>query len=77
MGLTIQQNQAVTREYHGPYQKAAKEEKQALLGRFIRLAGCHRKYAVRLLNARPAREILATVDGEPVKLKPEKSGPLS
>jgi hypothetical protein len=75
MGLTMQQKQAVTREYRPRYQKAAKKEKQTLLDEFTRLTGYHRKSAVRLLNARPARNVLVTLDGKPVKLKPEKKRP--
>jgi hypothetical protein len=75
MGLTMQQKQAVTREYKPRYQKAAKKEKQTLLDEFTRLAGCHRKSAVRLLNARPVREALVALDGKPVKLRPEKKRP--
>jgi hypothetical protein len=75
MGLNMKEKQAVTREYRPRYLKAAKKEKQALPGEFTRLAGYHRKSAVRLLNARPARETLVTVDGKPVKLKPERKRP--
>jgi hypothetical protein len=71
----MRQKKAVTREYRPRCQKAAKKEKQALLDEFTRLTGCHRKSAVRLLNARPVREVLVTVDGKPVKLKPEKKRP--
>jgi hypothetical protein len=75
MGLNMHQKQAVTREYRPRYQKASKKEKQALLDEFTRLTGYHRKSAARLLNARPLREALVTLDGKPVKLKPEKNGP--
>jgi hypothetical protein len=72
MGLTMQQKQAVTREYQPRYQKATKKEKRTLPDEFTRLTGYHRKSAVRLLNARPARKVLITLDGKPVKLMPEK-----
>jgi hypothetical protein len=75
MGLNMHQKQAVTREYRPRYQKASKKEKQALLDEFTRLTGYHRKSPVRLLNARPLREALVTLDGKPVKLKPEKKRP--
>jgi hypothetical protein len=75
MGLNMQQKQAVTREYRPRYQQAAKKEKRTLLDEFTRLTGYQRKSAVRLLNARPVREVLVTVDGKPVNLKPEKKRP--
>jgi hypothetical protein len=75
MGLNMKERQAVTREYKGRYQKAAKKEKQALLDEFTRLTGYHRKSAVRLLNVRPAKTVLVYTDGEAVKLKPEKKRP--
>jgi hypothetical protein len=46
-----------------------------LLDQFIQFTGCHRKSTVRLLNAMPVREVLVTVDGKPVKLKPKKKRP--
>jgi hypothetical protein len=75
MGLNMKEKQAVTREYKTRYQKAAKKEKRTLLDEFTRLTGCHRKSAIRLFSARPVREVLVTVDGKPVKLKPQKKRP--
>jgi hypothetical protein len=75
MGLNMKEKQAVTREYKTRYQKASKKEKPAILAEFTRLAGYHRKSAVRLLNVKPVREALAYADGEAVKLKPEKKRP--
>ncbi|MDR2042128.1 MAG: DDE-type integrase/transposase/recombinase [Tannerella sp.] len=71
----MQQKQAVTREYRPRYQKASKKEKQSLLDEFTRLTGYHRKSAVRLLTAKPVREVLVSLDGKPVKLKPQKKRP--
>ena len=53
MGLTMQERQAVTREYKPRYQKATKKSKQILLDEFVRLTAYHRKSAVRLLTAKP------------------------
>jgi hypothetical protein len=75
MGLNMKEKQAVPREYRPRYQKAAKKEKRTLLDEFTRLTGYYRKSAVRLLNASPVREVPITVDGKPVKLKPEKKRP--
>jgi hypothetical protein len=71
----MKEKQAVTKEYKSRYQKAAKKEKQTLLDEFTRLTGCHRKSAVRLLSAKPAKTRLVYVDGKAVKLKPEKKRP--
>jgi hypothetical protein len=69
MGVTMQEQQAVTREYKPRYQEATKKSKQALLDEFTRLTGCHRTSAVRLLAA------LVYSNGRPVKLKPEQKRP--
>jgi hypothetical protein len=71
----MKEKQAATREYRSRYQKAAKKEKRALPDEFARLTGRRRKSAIRLLSAGPVREVLVTVDGKPVKLKPEKKRP--
>jgi hypothetical protein len=66
----------VTREYKALYLKAAtKQEKSALLGKFIELTHYHRKSAVRLLAAKPAGEVVVYRKGEAVKFKPEKKRP--
>jgi hypothetical protein len=57
------------------YQKTAKKEQKGLPDDFTRLTGYHRKSAVRLLNAKPVREVLAHGDGKPVTLKPAKRRP--
>ena len=75
MGLSMKEKQAVTREYKPRYQKASKKEKKALLDEFIRLTGYHRKSAVRLLNAKPVKQVFLYVDGKPIKIKPEKKRP--
>ena len=72
MGLNMKEKQAVTREYLPRYLKATKKEKTALLDQFTMLTGCHRKSAVRLLNAKSIKQVLLYVDGKPVKIKPEK-----
>ncbi|MDR0709958.1 MAG: DDE-type integrase/transposase/recombinase [Spirochaetaceae bacterium] len=71
----MKEKQAVTREYRPRYQKATKEEKRALLDEFTQLTGYHRKSAVRLLRDKPVRELLIYLDGEAIKLKPEKKRP--
>jgi len=75
MGLTMKEKKAVTREYKPRYQKAQKKDKKTLLDEFIRLTGYHRKSAVRLLNAKPVKQVMAYIDGKPVKIKPEKRRP--
>ena len=75
MGLNMKEKQAVTREYLPRYLKATKKEKTALLDQFTMLTGCHRKSAVRLLNAKSIKQVLLYVDGKPVKIKPEKKRP--
>jgi hypothetical protein len=75
MGLNMKERQAVTKEYKGRYQKATKKEKRALLDEFTQLTGYHRKSAVRLLSARPAKTILIYENGKAVKFKPEKKWP--
>ena len=75
MGLNMKEKQAVTREYIPRYQKASKKEKKALLDEFTMLTGYHRKSAVRLLGARPVKQVIACIDGKPVIIKPEKRRP--
>ena len=72
MGLTMKEKQAVTREYKPRYQKATKNEKKMLLDEFVRLTGYHRKSAVRLLHAKPVKQIMLYKNGKALKLKPEK-----
>jgi hypothetical protein len=75
MGLNMNEKKAVTREYIPRYQKASKKEKTTLLDEFTRLTGYHRKYAIRLLAAKPEKQVILYIDGKPVKLKPEKKRP--
>ena len=76
MGVThTQEKKAVTREFKPRYQKASKKEKKVLLDEFTRLTGYHRKYAVRLLNAKPVKQVLVYMGGKTVKFKPEKKRP--
>jgi hypothetical protein len=75
MGLNMKEKKAVTREYKPRYQNASKKEKKALLDEFTSLTGYHRKSAVRLLNAKPVKQVMAFIDGKPVKIKPEKKRP--
>ena len=72
MGLNMKEKQAVTREYKGRYQTASKKEKKALLDEFTKLTGYHRKSAVRVLCAKPTKQVMLYMDGKAVKLKPEK-----
>jgi hypothetical protein len=46
-----------------------------LRNEFIRLTGYHRKSVVRLLNARPVRQVLVYGKGQAVKIKPVKKRP--
>jgi len=75
MGLSMKEKKAVAREYKPRYQKASKKEKKALLDEFTRLTGYHRKSAVRILNTKPVKQVMAYIDGKPVKVKPEKIRP--
>jgi hypothetical protein len=75
MGFNMKEKQAVTREYIPHYQKAAKKTKSVLLTECPRFTGYHRKSAIRLLHAKPVREVLVLVDRKPVKLKPEQKRP--
>jgi hypothetical protein len=75
MGLNMKEKQAVTGEYIPRYQKASKKEKKALLDEFTKLTGYHRKSAVRLLGAKPVKQVMVYVDGKPVKVKPQKKRP--
>jgi len=45
------------REIYGRYQKASRKEKSQILTEFCRVAGYHRKYALRLLNGSPPRRV--------------------
>jgi transposase InsO family protein len=75
MGLNMQEKKAVTREYKPRYQKATKKEKKALLDEFTRLTGYHRKSAVRLLGAKPVKQVMVYTGGKAVTIKPEKKRP--
>jgi hypothetical protein len=75
MGLNMKEKKAVTREYIPRYQKASKKEKKAILDEFTKLTGYHRKSAVRLLNAKPIKQVMAKIDGKLIKVKPEKKRP--
>ena len=75
MGLNMSEKKAVTREYKPRYQKATKKEKKALLDEFTRLTGYHRKSAVRLLGAKPVKQVTIYEKGTAVKIKPEKKRP--
>ncbi|MCL2289264.1 MAG: DDE-type integrase/transposase/recombinase [Bacteroidetes bacterium] len=71
----MQERKAVTREYITRYEKATKKEKKAILDEYTMLTGYHRKSAVRLLNAKPVKQVMVYIDGKPVKIKPEKKRP--
>jgi len=75
MGLNMKEKKAVTREYKPCYQKASKKEKKAILDEFTRLTGYHRKSAVRLLCAKPVKQVIQYMKGNAVKIKPEKKRP--
>jgi len=75
MGLNMKEKQAVTREYRPRYQKASKKEKKSLLDEFTKLTGYHRKSAVRLLCAKPVKQVLIYLKGKAVKVRPEKKRP--
>jgi hypothetical protein len=75
MGLNMAEKKAVTREYKPRYQNASKKEKKTLLDEFTRLTGYHRKSAVRLLGSKPIKQVILSIDGKTVKIKPEKKQP--
>ena len=76
MGVTMQVKKALTEEYQLRYQKASKKkEKKAILDEFTNVIKYHRKSAVRLLGAKPVKQIMIYMKGEAVKLKPEKKRP--
>jgi transposase InsO family protein len=75
MGLNMKEKQAVTGEYKPRYQKASKKEKKALLDEFTMLTGYHRKSAVRLLCAKPVKQVTVYIKGKAVKIKPGKKRP--
>ena len=75
MGLNMKEKKAVTGEYKTRYPKESKKEKKALLDDFTGLTGYHRKYAVRLLNAKPVKQVIVYISGKPVNVKPEKKRP--
>ena len=75
MGLTMKEKQAVTREYKPRYQKATKKEKKALLDEYTKLTDYHRKSAIRLLAAKPIKQVMIYQDGTAVKIQPEKKRP--
>jgi transposase InsO family protein len=71
----MKERKPVVREYRPRYQKATREQKKALLDEFTRLTDYHRKAAIRLLNAKPPRQVLLYANGKAVKLKPRKKRP--
>jgi len=75
MGLDMKEKKAVTREYLSRYQKASKKEKKAILDEYTKLTGYHRKSAIRLLNTKPVKQVMVTLNGKPFKIKPEKKRP--
>jgi len=75
MGLNMKEKQAVTREYKPRYQKASKKDKKSLLDEFTKLTGYHRKSAIRLLCAKPTKQVMLYLKGKAVKVKPEKKRP--
>jgi hypothetical protein len=68
----MREKQALTREVRPRYQKAAREEKKAILAEYLENTGYNRKYALRVLNERPAKELLLVRGGKAVRIKPEK-----
>jgi hypothetical protein len=73
MWLNMKEKQAITMEYMPRHHKATKKEKRAMLDEFTRLAGHHRKSAVRVLSYKPVNELTVYEHGVAVKFKPEKS----
>jgi hypothetical protein len=72
MGLQMKEKQALVREVRSRYQGASREEKSGILAEFLETTKYNRKYALRVLNAKPVKEVLVVVDGKTVKVKPEK-----
>ncbi|MDR0447634.1 MAG: hypothetical protein LBH07_03100, partial [Treponema sp.] len=61
-GVKHERKKAVTREYKTHYQKGKKKDKKALLDEFTRLTGYHRKSAIRLLGAKPVKQVIVYGD---------------
>ena len=74
-GVNNARKKAVTREYQPHYQRASKKEKMVLLDEFTKLTGYHRKSAIRLLGAKPVKQVMIYMKGKAVKIKPEKKRP--
>ena len=72
MGLTMKEKKSVTREYQSRYLKMSKKQKHALLDEFLQLTGYHRKYAIRILGAKPVKQVTIYTNGGAVIIKPEK-----
>jgi hypothetical protein len=72
MGLDMKQKKALTKEVAGRYRKAGLKEKTAILNEFVANTGYDRKYAITMLNRKPAKEVLAVLNGKAVKYKAEK-----
>ena len=67
MGLNMKEKQAVTREYRPRYQKAGKKEKRTLPDEYTKLTGYHLKSAVRVLGAKPVKQVTVYRNGKAVK----------
>jgi hypothetical protein len=51
------------------------KDKKALLDEFTKLSGYHRKLAVHLLNAKLTKQLMLYIDGNPVRIMPQKKRP--
>jgi hypothetical protein len=68
MGFTVQEKQAVIREWYQQYQRAGNKEKTGILGEAARLTGLNRKYLLHL-PANQGETTTVRFDGKTVRLK--------
>ncbi|GMO68692.1 MAG: hypothetical protein Ta2A_16990 [Treponemataceae bacterium] len=72
MGLQMKEKQALTREVRSRYRSASKKDKSKILDEFVENTNYNRKYALRVLNTKPVKEVSVAVYGKTIKFKPEK-----
>jgi len=72
MGLTMREKKAIVAQISERYRKASKKNKKGILNEFVQITGYNRKYAIRILGQFALQDALVFVDGQPVRIKPEK-----
>jgi hypothetical protein len=75
MGLSMKEKKAVPRRIRSRYQKAARKQKSDILNEFIKITGCNRKYAPRILNKPETARAFIVVKGTALKLRPSPKRP--